>query len=163
MTDQTNADKIPQTDRANETEWLRHEIVESEKTQADFLKWKFILIAAVGSVSLGFNSVANYSSEGAQLLLCVVPLLCAYVDLISLHIMGRIITVGKYLMCIGDEYERFVFAVRERVGASPYAFEAIALHGSSVVLNAVLLGLGFSLPQKISSSATTPSFGELSG
>jgi hypothetical protein len=64
MTDETKADQTPHSDRGNETEWLRQEIVESEKTQADFLKWKFILIAAVGSVSLGFNSGTNYSNEG---------------------------------------------------------------------------------------------------
>jgi hypothetical protein len=73
--------------------------------------------------------------------------------------MGRIITVGKYLMSIGNEYEKFVFTVRGRSGASPYEFEAIALHGSNFVLNAVLVGLGFSLPQKIASSPATSSFG----
>ena len=157
MTYQSNTDVTPRHAQNEEIEWLREEIVESEKTQADFLKWKFILIAAVGSVSLGFTSGSNYSSEGAQILLCVVPLLCAYVDLISLHIMGRIITVGKYLVCIGNEYERFVFAVRGRTGTSPYAFEAIALHGSSFVLNAVLLSLGFVLPE--TGTGTTAPFG----
>jgi hypothetical protein len=130
---------------------LRKEIIESEKTQADFLKWKFILVAAVGSVSLGFTSGIN-NSEGVQILLCVVPLLCAYVDLISLHIMGRIITVGTYLMGIGNEYEKFVFEVRRQVGASPYVFEAIALHGSSLVLNLVLCALGFLLPERATGS-----------
>ena len=163
MTDESGTAK--NSELSGDVEWLRQEIIESEKTQADFLKWKFILIAAVGSVSLGFTS-ENHYGEGAQILLCVVPLLCAYVDLITLHIMGRIITVGKYLMCMGDKYENFVFAVRSRSGTSPYAFEAIALHGSSFILNGVLLGLGFLLPERVAASAVkaatsaaTPPFG----
>lgn len=146
MTDQSNNGNI---------ELLRTEIIESEKVQADFLKWKFILIATVGSVSLGFTSRGAYSNGGVQTLLCVVPLLCAYVDLISLHIMGRVITIGKYLMCTGDDYENFVFAVRGRTGANLYAFEAFALHGSSFVLNAILLGLGFFLPERVAGSAVS--------
>jgi putative flippase GtrA len=66
--------------------------------------------------------------------------------------MGRIITVGTYLMGIGNEYERFVFEVRRQAGASPYVFEAIALHGSSLVLNLVLCALGFLLPERATGS-----------
>jgi hypothetical protein len=114
-------------------------------------------------VSLGLTSSGNYSNEGVQILLCLVPLLCGYVDLISLHIMGRVITIAKYLMCTGDEYEKFVFAVRGRTGANLYAFEAFALHGSSFVLNAILLGLGVflpELPEKVAGSAgATAAFG----
>jgi hypothetical protein len=142
--------ETPRTDAhsCHDREWLRNEIVESEKTQADFLKWKFILIAAVGSVSLGFTSSTTSSTEGAQFLLCLVPLLCAYVDLVSLHIMGRITTLGNYLKRTGDFYEEFVFTIRSRTGTSPYAFEALALHGSSIALNLILIGMGFLLPTK---------------
>ncbi len=60
--------------------------------------------------------------------------------------MIRIMTIGNYLKESGDAYEQFVFAVRNTTGASPYVFEAIALHGSSVAFNAIIVALGFTLP-----------------
>ena len=126
---------------------LRSEIIESQKTQAEFLKWKLISIAAVASLSLGFATTTNPTIEGAKLLLCLVPFICAYVDLTSLHIMVRIIAIGLYLKQAGDEYEKFVFAARTTSSANPFVFEAIALHGSSVAFNVTIIVLGFALPQ----------------
>jgi len=123
---------------------LRHEIVESQKSQTDFLKWKLIAVAAVASAAFGFPREGTTTSE-AQLLLCLVPLICAYVDLISLHLMARIITIGVYLKLSGDQYEQLVFDTRVRSASNPFVFEAVALHGSSFVFNAILLGLGFAL------------------
>ena len=34
---------------------LRNEIVESQKTQAEFLKWKLIAVGVVSSISLGLT------------------------------------------------------------------------------------------------------------
>jgi hypothetical protein len=124
---------------------LRTEIIESQKTQADFLKWKLISVAAVASISLGFGP-QNTAVIEAKLLLCLVPLICAYVDLTSLHIMIRIITIGLYLQRSGDPYEDFVFAVRNSSATNPFIFEAVALHGSSIGFNVVLIVLGFKLP-----------------
>lgn len=123
---------------------LRTEIIESQKTQAEFLKWKLIAVSAVGSISLGFTPVATQTanSQGLALLLCAVPLICAYIDFVSLHIMIRIVTIGTYLKKKGSEYESFVFLTRER-GANPFIFETIALHGSSIIFNLVLIALSF--------------------
>jgi len=123
---------------------LRSEIIESQKTQADFLKWKLIAVAAIASISLGLAH--SPAVGGTKLLLCLVPLICAYVDLTSLHIMIRIMTIGIYLKESGDAYEKFVFAVRNTTGARPYVFEPIALHGSSIAFNAIIIALGFTLP-----------------
>jgi len=125
---------------------LRGEVIESQKTQADFLKWKIISVATIASISLGLASTTNPTIQGAKLLLCLVPLICAYVDLTSLHIMIRIIMIGIYLKKVGNAYETFVFEARERTGSNPFVFEAVALHGSSLVFNIIIVGLGFALP-----------------
>jgi hypothetical protein len=124
---------------------LRTEIIESQKTQAEFLKWKLIAVSAVGAISLGFTPMETPPAnlDRAALLLCAIPLICAYIDFVSLHIMIRIVTIGTYLQKIGSEYERFVFLTRER-GANPFIFETTALHGSSTIFNLVLVALGFS-------------------
>ncbi|MDB5344083.1 MAG: hypothetical protein JWP89_2460 [Schlesneria sp.] len=129
----------------NDDKILREEIIESQKSQADFLKWKLISVAAVASASLGFSLPSNSATDSARLLLCLVPLICSYVDLISLHLMIRILTIGIFLKLSGNQYERFVFEVRKLSAANPFVFEAVALHGSSLVFNIIILGLGFGL------------------
>jgi len=128
-------------------EGLRTEIIESQKIGADFLKWKLISVATVASISVGLAPAGGGSAEGAKLLMCLVPLICAYVDLISLHIMTRILTIGIYLKNSGDSYEQFVFGVRERTTTNPYVFEAVAILASSGTINAVIVALGFTLPR----------------
>jgi hypothetical protein len=128
-------------------EGLRTEIIESQKTQADFLKWKLISVAAVASISLGLAPTGGTALEGAKLLMCLVPLVCAYVDLISLHLMIRILTIGIYLKNSGDPYEKFVFGVREKTATNPFVFEAVAMLVSSGVFDATIVALGFALPK----------------
>jgi hypothetical protein len=157
------ADKtITSVDREHDQE-LRTEIIEAEKVQADLLKWKFIVIAAVASVSLGFSGSSSSTTtttsnltettsnltEGTQLLLWLVPFICAYVDLISIHLMMRIDTIGNFLRVSGSAYERFVDKVRNSKGVNLYLFEGMALHGSSIIFNGGLLGLGSVLLYKL--------------
>jgi len=122
---------------------LRQEIVESQKSQADFLKWKLIAVAAVSSVALGVHLPDGKVADSVRSLLCLVPLICAYVDLISLHIMIRIMTIGIFLRRSGDLYENFTFEVREKAASNPFIFEAVALHGSSMVFSALIFLLGW--------------------
>lgn len=123
---------------------LRNEIIESQKTQAEFLKWKLIAVSAVSSISLGFERTVKPPPDprGLQLLLCAIPFICAYIDFVSLHIMIRIVTIGAYLRKMGSEYESFVFRTRKK-GVNPFVFETAALHGSSIVFNLTLIGLSF--------------------
>jgi hypothetical protein len=138
--EQKSVSGVADRDSKNVRELLRQEIVESEKSQADFLKWKLIVVAAIGSVSLGFTSSTGSSSARTQSLLCFIPLICLYVDLISLHIMSRVRTIGAFLKETGSDYEKFVFAVRAR--ANPFGLESFALQGSSFLLNGILVILG---------------------
>jgi hypothetical protein len=126
---------------------LRQEIIESQKTEADFLKWKLISVASVGAISFGFISDVRLAASSAKLLVCLIPVLCAYVDLISLHIMIRIIAIGNYLKMQGNDYEEYVFEIRDKSSVNPFVFEAGALYGSSFLLNVLVIVLGFILPK----------------
>lgn len=129
----------------NEDEYavaLREEIIGAKRTQTDFLKWKLIAVGAVAGVTFGVAPGADASDvERVSLLLCAIPLICAYTDFISLHIMLSIITIGAYLKESKDPYETFVFALREKK-INPFRLEALALHGSSLAFNIVLIALG---------------------
>jgi hypothetical protein len=91
------------TDPHREAEASRIEIIESQKTQAEFIKWKPIAVGAIASISLGLtgSAAASPNPKGLQLLLCAIPLVCAYVDFVSLNIMMRIVTIWRLLETVG--------------------------------------------------------------
>jgi hypothetical protein len=133
MSTPDTSDFVPETSPQS----LRTEIIESQKSQADYLKWKLISVGAIGTLTLASNGDTN------RLLACLVPLLCAYVDLISIHLMIRIVTIGAYLRERGDKYEVYTFTLRERSGQNPYIFEVAALHGSSLAFDVIIVVTGF--------------------
>lgn len=96
-----------------------------------------IAVGAIGTITLAGSGDSN------RLLACLVPLLCAYVDLISIHLTIRIITIGAYHRERGDRYEDYTFRLREKSGLNPYIFEATALHGSSLAFDLIILATGF--------------------
>src|SRR5215831_8078248 len=91
---------------------LRKEIVEAQKVRSEILKWKLILVAALGAVGLGFSN-PNTIVPNAYLVLLLIPLVCFYVDLLCRHMSLRIIVIGAFLRFGSKEtedaaYESFV-------------------------------------------------------
>ena len=122
----------------NNEEILRLEIIESQKSQADMLKWKFIAISAIGVV-LTNNKLNDSKIDIIIYLLPLVPFICAYVDLLSYHLMIRIIVIGTYLRKAYKSdtnkmnYEEFV--LKTRTSQKVFDFEFFALHGSTFIIN----------------------------
>jgi hypothetical protein len=121
---------------------LRHEIIEAERAGSDFLKWKLIAAATVASIGVGFWNSARPMAADAKLLICLVPLICAYVDMVSLDLAVRITVIASFLRTkCHDPYETYVQTLRGR-DDNPFRFAPIAIHGSSLVVSLVILGLG---------------------
>jgi hypothetical protein len=143
---------------------LRQEIIEAEKTQADYLKWKLISVASIASIFLSFKVVNSYD---LSILLCVIPLICTYVDLISVHLMLRIVVIGTYLRKTKRElgqpdyidvkdYETFVSDILGEVRSSPlspFGLELTAIHGSTLILSIIILIHGYNLASSNASLA----------
>jgi hypothetical protein len=65
---------------------LRQEI-DTEKTRADFQKWKLIAVAALGAMGLGLSQTPNAVRPiPAYLVLPLIPLICLYADLLCRHL-----------------------------------------------------------------------------
>mgnify|MGYP001794282614 FL=1 len=84
---------------------LREEIIDAHRGRAELLKWKLILVAALGTVGLGFNvepwKRADITMEpekvlSTYLLLCLIPLICVYVDSLCQHLYLRTIVIGTF-------------------------------------------------------------------
>ncbi len=127
---------------------LRDEIRTTQGAQSDLMKWKLIAVAAVGALSIRQNTELRYQ------LLCLVPLICLYTDLICLHYMLRIITIGAFIRASyrqilidsvvrpGEpllDYEGFVFKTRQNKDQNPFNLEVWAIVGSSFMIDGALL------------------------
>jgi hypothetical protein len=60
---------------------------------SDLLKWKLVLVAAIGTVGLGLTE----SEVGHPIVLIGIPLICAYVDLLCRHLTLRIHVIGNFI------------------------------------------------------------------
>lgn len=140
-------------------EMLREEIRATQGSQAAILKWKFLAIAAVGAFGL---NTAEKQGDTARWLLGLIPLICLYADILLFHFILRVITIGAFIKKSYQElrrrtketlldYEGFVFLIRgKRDVASPFGLETIAVVGSSLVIDLLLLVscLVFAWPRK---------------
>ena len=76
---------------------LRDEIVESQKARCDLLKWKLALVAGLGTVGLGLGDYApKEPGYSHHYVLCLIPLVCVYVDLLAKHMTLRIMVIGCF-------------------------------------------------------------------
>jgi hypothetical protein len=95
-------------------EGLRDEILQSEGVRSDLLKWKLALAGILGAAGLGFSGSEDL--RHADLVLCAIPPVCVYVDLLCLHLNLKMLVIGTFLRTMpprsaaGDirRYEQFV-------------------------------------------------------
>ena len=125
---------------------LRAEIVDAEKARVDFQKWKLVLVAGLGAAGLGLGGA---NSQPHLQLLCVIPLVCGYVDLLCKHITLRIMVIGTYVRKLNEgsrapgsvlDYEGFVEKTRKKV--QPFELEDWVMDGSTLVLSAAITAYG---------------------
>lgn len=79
-------------------EAFKNEIVEAEKGRTDLLKWKLILVATLGAIGLGISNPSSTSKPmlSLHLALCLIPLVCVYVDLLCKHLQMRILVISEF-------------------------------------------------------------------
>lgn len=108
---------------------LRNEIIESEKAGSDLLRWKLVFTGVLAAVALGLNGGDGRSGDAApqfpaQLVLCCIPFVCVYVDLLCTHLWLRILVIGRYLRG-QQEHE---LADKEGLGYEEFASKADVRH-----------------------------------
>lgn len=118
---------------------LRSEILESQKARIDLLKFKLIAIAALGSVGLGLGEYSKKTGN-IDIILCIIPFVCIYIDFLCYHNTMRILVIGQFLAYSDDAYEQYLPKLGENNGEnskSGYYFELedFSLEWSSFVLS----------------------------
>ncbi|HXH40428.1 MAG TPA: hypothetical protein VNN08_17490, partial [Thermoanaerobaculia bacterium] len=146
---------------------LRDEIIESQRTQHDLMKWKLFLIAAIGAAGLGafpgMMAVTARTPTDAALkpdttpLLALIPLVCLYVDTLCFHNVLRVMAIARYCRSltaknppvIGTDNlsrnEAAAIATYENYcknNRRNFALEGFALVTTSVILSGLVIGFG---------------------
>lgn len=91
-------------------EAFRTEIIEATKSRMELIKLKPILVAALGSVGLGIGNSSQKPQPilSLHLLLCLIPFVCVYVDLLCNHIQIRILNISEFFQAY-DAYDFKVY------------------------------------------------------
>lgn len=80
---------------------LRNEIINAQDSRSDLLKWKLLLVAGLGTAGLGLGSFAKEGNAESifypELLLCLIPFVCLYVDFLCRHLNLRMSVIGQFL------------------------------------------------------------------
>jgi len=109
-------DATPPTARTTHTfkptaaESLRTEIIEAQKQGADMQRWKIIGSATIAALVLGLGGekADSATTEVHFYVLCAIPPLCLFADMICAQIAIRIDVIAGYLRSKEDDYERYV-------------------------------------------------------
>ncbi len=123
---------------------LRDEIIESEKARTDFLKWKLILVAAIGGAGLGIGLSEKACSKPVALL-ALIPFVSLYVDAVCFHNQLRIMAIAKFLRTklpateLARQYEQYCTDHR-----SHFSLEHVALLATTLFLSILVFSIGYS-------------------
>jgi hypothetical protein len=150
---------------------LRQEILNSQQARSDLLKWKLGLVGALGAVGLG---LAGANTPGhADLVLCAVPFVSVYVDLLCRHLSLRMLVIGRYFAISGvterseredlARYENLVEQARslnleswrsgegDGTGGDAFSLEEWAISWSSAILavGVAVYGVGVAVSSSV--------------
>jgi hypothetical protein len=134
--------------------------MQAHKARDDLLRWKLVIIAVLGATGLGLQRQPK--SPLVPLVLCAIPLACAYVDLLCVQLWLRMEVVGTYLQKKGKAeaaknkiitYEEFVLEARnmrkapdkapDKKGIDVFRLEHWALFGSTIILSIIVIVFGW--------------------
>lgn len=162
-------------------ETYRDEIIETQKVRSELLQRKLVLSAVLGGIGLGLRGagldedqvVTSFGlNSHVYLILCLIPLVCAYIDLLCYHLNLRMFVIAKFLKdprrAINrrkginkndqsssgkdnnndndNNFESEDYRLYEKICAEErdaFSLESFALKASSIVLSLLLIVLPF--------------------
>ncbi len=137
---------------------LRDEIIEAQKIRADLIKWKLVLVAALGASGLGLGVSEKEGAiprDGLYILLGLIPFVCTYVDIAARHLNIRMQVIADFMKSyskthaeespILGAYELHCEALHEK---GIFELENSILTYSSAFLSVLVILSAYVLPTK---------------
>ncbi len=131
---------------------LRSELVEAQKARTEFIRWKLVLVASIGSVGLGLTG--SKLAPRPELVMCCIPFVCVYVDTMCRHLSLRVQVIGNFLRGNDKDgpilaaYETFVHKTREMatqhlsIKVNAFGLQRVLIPLSSTMINLFVLQYG---------------------
>jgi hypothetical protein len=127
------------------------ELLSAQQSRNELMKWKLLIVAAIGSTGLGFLSKDGFTN--LYLIIVIIPIVSVYVDLLCRNLSLRTMKInrfaGTHFHCdkadFDIEYHRFYQSLKKESGTS---LESIALVGSTVVLTVFVTLIGLIIPNE---------------
>ena len=128
---------------------LRQELNGAQQRQAELLRWKLLLVSALAATGLGLTN--SPTVPHIELILCCIPFVCAYVDILYYDQSLIIIGIAEFTRsCLTPddenlgliEYEKFALSLREipyknkTIGA--YDLNKINLKWASIIFSVAI-------------------------
>ena len=137
-------------------------IIETQKARTELLKWKLIISSTLAGVGLGLTNSTEVPN--LELLLCCIPFVCFYVDLLCSHYSMRIQVIGTFFRLRGRQnadtiffhhYERFVEVTKslKRAKGRPldaFIYETLAMYSASLLFSGFVLLYGLTCAKRTS-------------
>ena len=103
-------------------ETLREELRDSQQVRTELIKWKLLLVSVLAATGLGLTD--SPAVPYIQLVLCCIPFVCAYVDLLLYHETIKVHVISEFMRSKASsfadetnkslsEYEQFSWKLRE--------------------------------------------------
>ncbi len=136
-------------------ESLKQELLQSQQTRDSFMKYKLLLVSGIGAVGLGFSKSSPVPQ--AELVLCLIPIACCYVDLLCRNLSLRTKLLSRFFF----EENRYADRVEARFecfyqkfdktrgkGRKENALEGFALLFSTLFLSVAIIPVGIMITSK---------------
>jgi hypothetical protein len=123
---------------------LRAELIEAQKARNDLMKWKLLTVAGIGGAALGFS---DKGPSNAHFALAILPLACAYVDLLCRNLslrtkaIGLFVEHGEHEIAPLRAYEKFYRDIHDSVW-NRLSLESWALRWSTVFISLAIVPVG---------------------
>jgi len=148
--------------------------MDASRSRTDLLKWKLILVAALGTVGLGLNDSSKTPILSSDLVLCLIPLVCIYADAICQQLQIRILIISDFFRTYEEaltpkekesqeveifrRYESFCYDIRDQHRS--FSLEDLVIQISTIVLSALIMLAALIIPiSRIDRSAIVVSGG----
>lgn len=123
------------------------ELLETQKSRNDLMKWKLVVVSALGAAGLGF--VENKSGLNLHLIIIMIPIACVYIDLLCRNLSVRRKRIIYFMADLKDDnfetdikYAQFYRNIKKESGRS---LESFAVLWSTILISLGVILIGFFL------------------
>lgn len=125
---------------------LSEELSLAQSARQELMKWKLIVVSALGAAGLGF--VENKINFNLHLVILLIPFSCVYIDLLCRNLSIKTKRIAFFLSTLKDnsdndtdiKFAKFYLSLKTKSGLS---LETYALVGSSITISLIIAIAGF--------------------